>query len=199
MRWVVALLSVLAIVVAALVALIFWPIRLRLSAHSGEMCASVAARVSLWPHLFSFQVYSHDIIPGTSQPHKTPTQRLASVKETIDRFQALVPVLSAALSGHHKLISVVWHSLVGTGDAALTAIACGSLWAAKSTLLSSAYARWGKRSDLPEYSVTPLFDRQCFLTDLDISLETSIASVILAPSFSSAVMGFVKAGRKRRE
>ncbi|MDD2201717.1 MAG: DUF2953 domain-containing protein [Firmicutes bacterium] len=194
MRHVVVLLWVLAAMVATFLALLLWPTRLRLSASYADGRASVSARVSLWPHLFFVPVYRRSIIPR-SQRVKTPAERLASVKETIDRLQGIAPIFSSALSERHKLISVTWNSLIGIGDAALTAIACGSFWAAKSALLARAYAWWGRKSDLPEYSVTPVFDRECFLSDLDLIVDVTIASIILAPSFLGAVRAFVAASR----
>lgn len=198
MKYVLVLLWVLAIMVAAFLTLLLWPIRLRLSASSADSRAFVTARVSLWPHLFFIPVYSRNITPEKRTSTKTIAERLASIKETIDRLQGLAPVFSSALSERHKLISVTWNSLIGLGDAALTATACGSLWAAKSALLASAYSRWGRKSDHPEYSVMPVFDRECFLSDLKLVVDVTIASVIFAPSFLDAVRDFVAASRGKK-
>lgn len=196
-RYVVVLLWLLVFMAAAFLAILLWPIRLRLSASSADGSAFVTARVSPWPHLFFVPVYSRDIVPGARREAKTPRERLASIKETIDRLQGLAPVFSSALSRRHRLISVKWNSLIGVGDAALTAMACGSLWTAKSALLASAYARWGRKSDLPEYSVSPSFDRECFLSDLDLVVDISIVSIIFAQPFLEAVRDFVAASRRK--
>lgn len=198
MKYVVVLLWGLAIMAAIFSALVMWPMRLRLSASAVDGRASVTARVSPWPHLFFFPVYTRNIIPRSRRRTKSTAERLASIKETIDRLQGLAPVFSSALSRRHRLISVRWNSLIGVGDAALTAIACGSLWTVKSALLASAYTRWGRKSDLPEYSVMPVFEREYFLSDLDVVVDITIASVIFAPSFLGAVRDFVAASREKK-
>lgn len=196
MKYVIVLLWALAVVFAAFLVLIFWPIRLRLSAHFAEGRASVTARLLPWPHLFSFPVYKRDIIPRKGKGSVRSLDYIR-IREMVDRLEHLAPVFSAALSKRHKLIKVTWHSLVGLGDAALTAMACGSLWVAKSALLAGAYARWGRKSDLPEYSVTPIFDEDSFLSDLDMIVEISVASLVLTPSFSTSMRDFIAATHRR--
>lgn len=64
-----------------------------------------------------------------------------------------------ALLARARVERLGWHSRLGLGDAALTALASGFLWAAKGAWVSQLAARHGPLLAPPDLRVEPVFDR----------------------------------------
>ncbi len=176
MRWARLALGAFAALAASLAILLQWPLRLDLtvtpdSAHTGEV--RVVARISPWPFFASIPVYRRNL-PLSAASGANTQWKLASLRKALARLSQILRMLATIASLDPRLIELTWHSLVGTGDAASTAIACGQLAAVKSTLAGWAYSRWGKGQRSPAISVSPDFTQPAFRTWLHLVVETTL-------------------------
>ena len=195
MRWANVALSAVAAVAAVLVVVLYWPFRLDLSVTRDSTRTRATARVSPWPFHASVPFYHRDVPPPT-----IPAARwsIADLPETFERLRRIARVIASSASLGHKLIELTWHSSVGTGDAASTAIACGELWAIKSIVAAWMCSRWGRGRKAPSVSVTPVFGPAQFYTSFHVVLETAIATLLRDARMRSAALSLAATLRKRR-
>lgn len=72
-----------------------------------------------------------------------------------------------------------WHTVLGTGDAAVTGIAIGFLWNIK-TIVSILLGIGFKLKELPDLVISPCFDVPAFETNFDCILSIRIGHAITA-------------------
>ena len=188
------MLEVVAALVAVLAIVVCWPLRLDLSIKRDSAIARATARVSPWPFFASVPFYSRDFrVPASlgAQPS------LSSLGESLARLRRMVRMIVSAASRGYRLIELTWHSSVGTGNAASTAVICGQLWAIKSILAAWAYSRWGRGRLPPDLSVSPAFDRAQFTTVFHVVVETAIGPLLGNPGLRAAVSSLAAAKGKR--
>ena len=77
-----------------------------------------------------------------------------------------------------KYDSIKWYTKVGLSDAALTAIAVGSLWSFKSILLHSIYIRFEPGNI--DINIIPNYNKLIFEIDLNCIIRLKIANIIIA-------------------
>ena len=195
MRWANVALSAGAALAVVLAVVLYWPFRLDLSVTRYSTRTRATARVSPWPFHASVPFYHRDVPPPT-----IPAARwsIADLPETFERLRRIARVIASSASLGHKLIELTWHSSVGTGDAASTAIACGELWAIKSIVAAWMCSRWGRGRKAPSVSVTPVFGPAQFYTSFHVVLETAIATLLRDARLRSAALSLAATLRKRR-
>ena len=195
MRWANVALSAGAALAVVLAVVLYWPFRLDLSVTRDSTRTRATARVSPWPFHASVPFYHRDVPPPT-----IPAARwsIADLPETFERLRRIARVIASSASLGHKLIELTWHSSVGTGDAASTAIACGELWAIKSIVAAWMCSRWGRGRKAPSVSVTPVFGPAQFYTSFHVVLETAIATLLRDARLRSAALSLAATLRKRR-
>ena len=195
MRWANVALSAGAALAVVLAVVLYWPFRLDLSITRDSTRTRATARVSPWPFHASVPFYHRDVPPPT-----IPAARwsIADLPETFERLRRIARVIASSASLGHKLIELTWHSSVGTGDAASTAIACGELWAIKSIVAAWMCSRWGRGRKAPSVSVTPVFGPAKFYTSFHVVLETAIATLLRDARLRSAALSLAATLRKRR-
>jgi len=195
MRWANVALAVAAAFATVLAAVLYWPFRLDLSITRDSTRTRATARVSPWPFHASVLFYHRDVPPPI-----IPAARwsMADLPETFERLRGIAKVITSSASLGHKLIELTWHSSVGTGDAASTAIACGELWAIKSIVAAWMCFRWGRDRKAPSVSVTPVFGPAQFYTSFHLVLETAIATLLRDARLRSAALSLAATLRKRR-
>lgn len=195
MRWADVALPAVAALATVLAVVLYWPFRLDLSVTRDSTRTRATARVSPWPFHASVPFYHRDVPPPT-----IPAARwsIADLPETFGRLRRIARVIASSASLGHKLIELTWHSSVGTGDAASTAIACGELWAIKSIVAAWMCSRWGRGRKAPSVSVTPVFGPAQFYTSFHVVLETAIATLLRDARMRSAALSLAATLRKRR-
>lgn len=72
-----------------------------------------------------------------------------------------------------------WHTVLGTGDAAVTGIAIGFLWYIK-TIVSTLLAMGFKLRELPDLAISPCFAEPAFETNFNCILSIRIGHAITA-------------------
>jgi hypothetical protein len=72
-----------------------------------------------------------------------------------------------------------WHTVLGTGDAAVTGIAIGFLWHIK-TVVSTLLAMGFKLRELPDLGISPCFAEPAFETNFNCILSIRIGHAITA-------------------
>ena len=72
-----------------------------------------------------------------------------------------------------------WHTVLGTGDAAVTGIAIGLLWNMK-TIISTMLGAGFRMLPLPDLNIIPCFDGTIFSTSFDCILSIRIGHAITA-------------------
>ncbi len=195
MRWVNVALSAGAALTVVLVVILYWPFRLDLSITRDSARTRATARVQPWPFILSMPFYHRDVpLPMVPVAHWTP----ADLPETFARLRRMAGVITSAASLGHRLIELTWHSSIGTGDAALTAVACGGLWTIKSAVAAWACSRWGTGRKKPAFSVSPAFGGAQFTTSFHLVVETALATLLLDARLRAAVLSLVATLRKRR-
>jgi hypothetical protein len=195
MRWADVALPAVAALATVLAVVLYWPFRLDLSVTRDSTRTRATARVSPWPFHASVPFYHRDVPPPT-----IPAARwsIADLPETFERLRRIARVIASSASLGHKLMELTWHSSVGTGDAASTAIACGELWAIKSIVAAWTCSRWGRGRKAPSVSVTPVFGPAQFYTSFHVVLETAIATLLRDARLRSAALSLAATLRKRR-
>ncbi|MBP7784616.1 MAG: DUF2953 domain-containing protein [Firmicutes bacterium] len=195
MRWANMALSAVAALAAVLAVVLYWPFRLDLSITRDSTRTRATARVSPWPFFVSIPFYHRDIPPPTVPIARwTP----ADLPETFARLRRMARVITSAASLGHRLIELTWHSSIGTGDAALTAVACGGLWTIKSAIAAWACSRWRAGRKKPAFSVTPVFGKAQLVTSFHLVVETALATLLRNARLRAAVLSLAAALRKRR-
>lgn len=111
----------------------------------------------------------------------TPEDMLKSIKD----FKTLVE----HISGFYKVVRsflrkvfveyLEWHSKIGTGDAAITGMAAGALWAAKGNVLGLV-ARLMKLKKLPKITITPYFQSTIAETSIKCMFRFRLGNAIFA-------------------
>jgi hypothetical protein len=195
MRWASLTLWAGVALAAGLAVAFRWPLRFDLSITRGAMRTRATVRVSPWPFLVSIPFYHRDVPPRAARGAQWNP---ADLPETLGRLRRMVRMIASVASLGHKLIELTWHSSVGTGDAACTAIACGQLWTIKSALAAWAYSRWGRRQGPPAISVSPAFDQTRFHTALHLVVETNLAVLLGDAQLRAALMSLLAMLGKRR-
>lgn len=196
MRWAatmaLAALGAFGLVVAMV---LYWPFRLDLAITRDSGRTRATVRVSPWPFFASTPVYRRDVPPPT-----VPAARwtLSDLPETFERLNRMARVIASAASLGYRLIELTWHSSVGTGDAASTAIACGELWAIKSVVAAWAHSRWRPARKIPTFSVSPVFGDAQFATSFHLVVETALATLLRSARLRAALASLAATLRKRR-
>jgi hypothetical protein len=195
MCWANVALSAGAALAAVLAVVLYWPLRLDLSITRDSTRTRATARVSPWPFFASVPLYHRDVPPPT-----TPAARwgIADLSETFERLLRMARVITSAASLGHKLIELTWHSSIGTGDAASTAIAFGELWTIKSIVAAWMCSRWGGGRKAPSISVAPVFGPARFYTSFHVVVETALARLLRDARLRSAAWSLAAMLRKRR-
>jgi hypothetical protein len=75
--------------------------------------------------------------------------------------------------------SLKWHTVLGTGDAAVTGIAIGFLWNIK-TIVATLLGIGFKLKELPDLGISPCFAEPAFTTNFDCILSIRIGHAITA-------------------
>lgn len=73
--------------------------------------------------------------------------------------------------------SIVWHTSLGTGDAAYTAVLSGTLWGIKSNIVN--YLIKNKKHGKIDISVVPDFSKPVFESDLNCIIKIQNANIII--------------------
>lgn len=194
MRWANVALSAGAALAVVLAVILYWPFRLDLSITRDSTRTRATARVSPWPFFTSIPFYHRDIPPPTIP---SAQWTIADLPETFERLRRMVKVATSAASLGHKLIELTWHSSIGTGDAASTAIACGELWVVKSAVATWVCSRWGRGTKAPSISVAPVFGTARFYTSFHVVVETALATLLRDARLRSAAHSLRSTLRKR--
>ena len=195
MRWAQVGLTAGATLAVVLAMVLYWPFRLDLSIARDSGRTRATVRVWPWPFFIFVPFYRRYVPPPT-----VPTARwtLSDLTETFVRLRIMARVITSAASLGHRLMELSWHSSIGTGDAASTAIACGELWAVKSVVAAWACSRWGPAHKIPSFSVTPVFGKAQFSTSFHLVVETALATLLLDARLRAALLSLVATLRKRR-
>lgn len=195
MHWANVALSAGAALAAVFAIVLYWPFRLDLSVTRDSARTRVTARVQPWPFIVSAPVYHRDVPPPT-----VPAARwtMRDLPETFKRLRRMARVIASAASLGHRLIELTWHSSIGTGDAASTAIACGELWTIKSIAAAWMCSKWGGDRKVPSVSVAPVFGPVRFYTSFHVVLETALATLLRDARLRSAAWSLAATLRKRR-
>ncbi|MGI6130664.1 MAG: DUF2953 domain-containing protein [Bacillota bacterium] len=195
MRWAEVALWVGAALAVVFAVILYWPFRLDLSITRDSGRTRATARVWPWPFLVSVPFYHRDVPPPT-----VPVARwtLADLPETVERLRRMANVITSAASLGHRLIELTWHFSIGTGDAALTAIACGELWTIMSAFAAWACSRWGRGRQPPAFSVSPVFGDAQFGMSFHLVVETTLATLLMSARLRSNVLSLLMTLRRRR-
>lgn len=78
-----------------------------------------------------------------------------------------------------RIEELEWRTEIGTGDAAATGLAVGSLWALKSTVVG-VLARYHVFLRAPRLAVTPAFDKPRFALEIRCIFRFSLGDIIVA-------------------
>jgi len=89
------------------------------------------------------------------------------------------PILKFLLQ-HVEVRSLTWQSTIGVGDAALTALASGALWAVKGTVLGLVQSRTRAKDEDVVVVVFPSFRRLEFQTFLQCIFSLALVHIIYA-------------------
>lgn len=79
----------------------------------------------------------------------------------------------------HTCERLEWETRLGTGDAALTALAAGGMWALKGTVYTAFAARI-RFTAPPHFAVQPVWDRSGFEMRIDCIFRVRLGEIILA-------------------
>lgn len=100
-----------------------------------------------------------------------------NMKELIKHINNANPIIKRFLR-RIVIHQFVWHSAVGTKDAALTGKVTGVAWGIKGLIQMVIYRFFSVKCNL-EYSITPHFDRSLSVTDFHCILKVRIGHAIL--------------------
>ncbi|MEA4882193.1 MAG: DUF2953 domain-containing protein [Clostridia bacterium] len=167
------------------------PIRIELVVLRIPGRTRIRVRASPWPHILAIPVYTRETSYDKAEP-VDPGALASSAAAALTRLPHIAGVVSSSFSHHNRLVSLSWHSSVGTGDAASTAIACGALWAAKAAAVRFAMSRWGTPLTPPSFSVVPSFTRSAFASDFRCTADLVIASFLFSASFREHASALIR-------
>ncbi|MBB6452119.1 hypothetical protein HNQ94_000540 [Salirhabdus euzebyi] len=105
-------------------------------------------------------------------------KRLKDFEKLIRTILKSLPVI-VKFTKKIRVHSFQWKTYIGSTDASLTGIAIGSLWAIKGSMVG-AIGQFTKLLNYPNLSITPVFQRNIFETNIQCMISFRIGQAIYA-------------------
>jgi hypothetical protein len=123
----------------------------------------------------------------------TPNKIMTSLKNTREIIKHVID-LHVVVRKFFNRVSVKeleWHTIIGVGDAAITGMVTGGIWAIKGSIIGL-ISRYIKLKEMPDISVTPYFQQAIIQTRFTCIFQFRIGYAILA---GIKMIKFWKGGR----
>jgi hypothetical protein len=200
MKWV--LLTILLLTVLAIIILIT-KVKILLDYYHGNDNDHLKVTVRAWGGLIKYKVEIPVIKVDDNSPTivaeekvKTgPNENIKKEKSVqVDKTDMLnsfndFKQLLTHIAGLHKIIrdflkkvmlrKIEWHTMVGVGDAAATAVITGAFWAVKGGVIG-VLSHYMKLKDMPVMTITPSFQHAVSITSFKCMIQFRVGHAILA-------------------
>jgi hypothetical protein len=200
MKWV--LLTILLLTVLAIIILIT-KVKILLDYYHGNDNDHLKVTVRAWGGLIKYKVEIPVIKVDDNSPtivaeEKVQTGLNENIKKEksvqVDKTDMLnsfndFKQLLTHIAGLHKIIrdflkkvmlrKIEWHTMVGVGDAAATAVITGAFWAVKGGVIG-VLSHYMKLKDMPVMTITPSFQHAVSITSFKCMIQFRVGHAILA-------------------
>lgn len=200
MKWV--LLAILLLTVLAIV-ILFTRVKIFLDYFHGNDNDHLKVTLKAWGGLIKYKIdvpviKIDDNSPSIVAEKKTETGPGETLKKDqttqVDKNDVLNSIhdirqLLTHIAGFHKIIrgflkkvtirNIEWHTMVGVGDAAATAVITGAFWAAKGGVIGI-MSQYMKLKEMPVMTITPSFQQTISITSFKCMFQVRVGHAILA-------------------
>lgn len=136
-------------------------------------------------------VFNNKLMPGIRMKKKLSSRAkdiqksknifsISNLKKAYKKFKKIFDIYRESIEyliHKIKITSITWHTSIGTGDAAYTAILTGVLWGIKGNIVN--YIIKDKKYGEIDLDVAPNFSKPVFETYLHCIIKIQIANIII--------------------